>query len=422
MLVCTLSLLTLGFSLWGGDVDNDVASAVAAGTVSSLVVSGGFVQAMARRALFYIGTREAVLAASTCRRWTLGAAAALIAIGAAGLAGNAAVHWMPFPLAATTVSFHLSLGMLWIACGLLYMVELNGWIVGATAAGIATVGLLYRLFGYDLIPSQLAGIWTATALAAFKGASWFEARGGRRRLGQGDWLRSGAGQSLSRELYLAGPYFAYGLLYYLFLFGDRLIAWTAHTNASALPIQFRGDYETALDLAMIAFVLQVGWVHASLVAYQRELARGQARFQINEAPRFNAMLTRFYVRRLGLFAAFGVASSLLVYWIVNMLGLLPFPAMRPVLQTALVAYPLVVWGLWNTSLLFNLSRPAPVIGAAGAGLCTSITLGYLLSRVGGYEAAIFGFLIGSFAFGAFTGIGVMRALRTLDHYHFASAL
>ena len=306
------------------------------------------------------------------------------------------------------------LGLLWLGCGGLYVISRAIWIAGSTLAGIAVVAILHLGLGVSLPSAQLAAVAVAAGISISATWHWFRCR----------WQGPLPTSSIAplRELYLAAPYFAYGALYYLFLFADRLIAWTAHTNAAALPLQFRGDYETALDLAMAAFVLQMGWVNASLAGFHRTVAGVQRATPAGHYDRFNTALREFYWWRLARVAAFGFASSGLVYFLVARFDLLPFANMRAVLVIALAAYPIVVAGLWNTSLLFTLGHPLPVLTSVSLGAAASLVCGYLLTRTGSYDASVVGFLVGAFMFSSLSCLSILRLFGKLDSHYYASAL
>ena len=416
MLLCAAALMSTGVSLWGGDLPGDTASAVAIATVASLIVTGGFVQAMARRGLFHIGARNFQMAAALCSLWGRTAAVALGVTAAGAQVANLLFDWMPASLAAWSSAFFLLLGFYWLACGALYIVGRGRWIVLSTVAGIATVAALHLGAGVGLLTAQLMAVTIAT-LTAVAGTGLFFRKQGVRL----DQCSAGP-ISPARELYLTAPYFLYGAAYYVFMFTDRLLAWTAGTNAAALPLQFRGDYETALDLAMVALVPQAGLVQASLVSFHREVRRVQEALPAGHFSRFNEMLREFYLWRVARIAAFGFAASGAVFAAVTHLHLLPFEAMRPVLLLALAAFPVLVMGLWNASLLFALGTPTPVVGAVTLGIAFSLAPGYLLTRTGSYDAAVVGFLIGAFTFAAVSGFSVLKRFRSLDHHYYASAL
>ena len=83
---------------------------------------------------------------------------------------------------------------------------------------------------------------------------------------------------------------------------------------------------------------------------------------------------------------------------------------------------MLVLGLWNVSLLFSLSLPEQVLPAISLGVLATLGSGYVMSRVGSYEAAIFGFTVGAAGFACLTTFSVLRALQRLDHRYFASSL
>ncbi len=414
VLLCALSTVLYRLSLWGGDLSPDAAAAVAIGTVSSFIATGGIVQASARRTLFLIHTGDWESAAHACRMWSMLGAAFLGAWAFAGWIFNFYFGLLPFPLDWVAIAFHCALGLLWLACGVLYVLEKNLIVGAAVVAGIATVAIGHRLLAMPLMVSQLIGLIVTGAICAASAAAILRRKSSRSWKPDGPFLTS-------RIVHLLTPFFVYGCLYYLFLFSDRWVAWTARTAASSLTFQFRGDYETALDLAMIAFVLQVGWVHTSMLSFYAHIQAGQARHTVQDAGLFNREMFVFYIRRLGVFLPFGAATSLLVYWAANRLQLLPSDTMREVAAVALFGYPLLVIGLWNAGMFFALSRPRFVLVSAGAGLFVDVVCGYVFSRIGGYHYAVYGFLAGSAVFAMLTTWIFSDYTRTMDHQHYASS-
>ncbi|MDQ6707110.1 MAG: exopolysaccharide Pel transporter PelG, partial [Acidobacteriota bacterium] len=264
LLFSCVAILLLRFSLWGGELPSDQASAIGLGIACSFIASGGFVQAMSRRGLWYIGTCQF----RRCANWTwkclIQAMAALLLFGLLGVAVTAYFNWFPSRLAWLAAAFYSSLTLLWLSMGILYMLEKNMLVAAAALMGIANVALLHRAFGLDLLLSQMisivlaAGFGIAVAMLTLK--RWSRDR-------PGEVVREPAG----RTIYYLWPYFAYGCLYFLFLFGDRLLAWTARTEVSGQLFQFRGSYEAAQDVALFAFIFQVGWVHSATVRFFKRL-------------------------------------------------------------------------------------------------------------------------------------------------------
>lgn len=412
--LCCLAMVFLKFSLWGGDLPSDVAAAVAIGTVSSFVVTGGIVQAMARQGLFYAGTGELRMSAVVSRRWFSYGVVVLGVTAVLALVHSAFFGALPYPLDWTATGFHLALGLFWLGTGVLYMLEKNLLVAASAVTGIAVVGVLHRLLQVGLVPSQLAGILVAAVFATAVSKRVLDQRA-RKDTGRVHRLMP------LRMLYLTAPYIVYGFLYYLFLFADRLMAWSAQTGSASLPIVFRGDYELPLDIALFAFVLEVGWVHSSMLRFYDVLQSAQQDFEIHQARPFNAEMRRFYRRRLAMFLPMAAAMSLVVWIIAKLAGMLNGPITAPVVLLALAGYPFLVIGLWNVSLLFALSLPVAVLPAMAIGTLVDAGAGYLLSRLLSYEWAVAGFTLGAFAFAAISSAAVYRRFHNLDYYYFASA-
>lgn len=415
VVLCAVSMYCFRFSLWGGDLRADVASAVAVGTVASFLVTGGFVQSMARRAMFYITTDAIPVAAGTCLRWGLGGAGALAATGLAGLGLNLFFDWFPFPLAALALGFHIALGLLWLSCGVLYVLEWNSALAAVTVAGLSAVALGRFFGGFELVMAQLGGVGAAAALATVWAAAVF-----RHRLRAKGVAYPQA--SPARTAYLTAPYFAYGLLYYSFLFADRLIAWTAGTNELSLPLWFRGSYEAPLDIALAAFILQVGWVHPALLRFQHAIQDTRQDYRVAETDAFNGQMTMLYWKQTIRYLLWGLACAVVVFGAGFAAGAFVDRTSAGIAACAIGAYTLVVVGLWNTGLLFSLSLPRVVLYAISAALVSDITTGYLLSRVFSFEAAVGGFLVGALIFAAISTHGVLVRLPRLDYLHVAASL
>lgn len=414
VLLCTLSTLLYQLSLWGGDLSPDAAAAVAIGTVSSFIATGGIVQASARRSLFLIHTGDWESAAEACLKWSVLGVVTIVGWAFAGWAFNYYFGLLPFPLDWVAIAFHCALGLLWLACGVLFVLEKNLFVGAAVVAGIGTVAICHPLLGMPLLAAQLVGIVVAGSLCAVIAAAIL------RRKSHRSWKPGGEFLS-SRIVHIVLPFFVYGCLYYLFLFADRWVAWTARTGASTLPFQFRGDYETGLDIAMIAFVFQVGWVHTSMLAFYDRIRRGQSRHTVQDVKLFNREIFYFYFWRVGTFLPFAALSGWLTYRVADSLHLLPTSLMREVTAVALIGYPLLVIGLWNTGMFFAFSRPRFVLASTAAGLGVNLATGYLLSRVGQYHHAVYGFAAGSAVFACLTTWLFVTHTRNIDHHHFASS-
>jgi hypothetical protein len=413
LLGSSVAMLYLHFSLWGGNFSASVAEAVAIGTVSSFVASGGFVQAMSRRGQFFAGIREFRACAQSTWGWLFGGVLWLAITALAELAGNAYYNWLPWSLNSLALAFHISLGLFWLATGILYMLDHNLLVAAITGIGIGSVIFLHRVFSLETLISQILSILVAAALAITMAAFLL-----RRKIPDGP--NRLPPQSMGRLFCLIWPYFAYGLLYYLFLFSDRLIAWTARTDTGYLLVQFRGDYETAIDLALFAFIIQVGWVRASTVSFVDRLILAERSFTPDRIVELNRSVLRFFRTRILGFLLLAIVSSVAVYLFA--ISSVREPIVHKVLIWSLAGYAFLVMALWNVSLLFLLSRPGLVLKAIGIATLVNVAAGYLLSRVGSYEQSVIGFALGDIVFMCLSAYYVVTVLRRVDYYYFASAV
>lgn len=413
LLLCCLSMWRFDFSLWGGDVTANMAGAVGLGTVSSFVVTGGFVQLIARRSLFYLGIQDPATAAALCRRWVAYAAASLAISGVVLIALARAYQWLPAPYDWAAVAFHFTLGLLWIATGMLQMLDRNLWSAAATACGILVVIALHLLGGLALIPAQLSGIIAAECVAYAACIVLIRARS---KTGNTVPRRPG----VAVDLYHGWTFFLYGCLYYGLIFADRLLSWTVPDAGAPSAIQFRGDYETALDIALISFVVQVGLVPVLSAGFFRRLRVIEEQMPVHRRDDFLRQIKRVYNRSSAWLALWALAIALSLCAITWHAPYLEGKLVYWTLAAAVAGNSLLVMALWNASLLFRLSRPVDVVSSIAAAVLSDLVIGYVASRLGSYHFSVFGFVSGSLIFWLLTHRRIRQTMRAIDYYHFAA--
>ena len=414
LLISCLAILFLRFSLWGGKLPANTAAAIGLGVACSFVASGGFVQAMSRQGLWYLGTGQLRTCAQSTWLWFRRAAMTLLLLGFIGMAISWNLELLPRAVSPWAAAFYFSLSLLWLSLGILYMLRRNLLVAAATLVGIGCAVLLHRGLSMNLLGAQIVSI-LAAALFALSISMFILTRQAR---GERDApLREPVG----RTLYYLWPYFTYGCLYYLFLFADRLLAWTARTDASGLTIQFRGSYEAAQDMALFAFIFQVGWVHSATVRFYDRLKERQQQLSVGQADEFNGSLTRYYWQIAGPFVPLALAASGAAYYFAMRSGFFSDALHWKVMAWALAGYIFLIYSLRNVSLLFALSCPVYVLLAIGGACAANISVGYLLSRFVSYDNAVIGFTFGAALFAAISTLYSLRTLRRLDYYYLTSA-
>ena len=198
VLISAVVMLVFSVSLWGGSIPIEDAAAVAIGTLCSFLVTGGIVQVMAWRVLFFLTTADPATAKETCWLWQRRGLLSVLGFGMLGWLMNGYFGWLPDPLARLALGFHVALGSLWLASGALYALEGILWIGLATALGLAAAGVTH-LLGAGLYVSQFCGLAVAVGLSQGAAYRLFAAKT-RHRKGKAETI------PLARLAHTAAPY------------------------------------------------------------------------------------------------------------------------------------------------------------------------------------------------------------------------
>jgi hypothetical protein len=381
----------------------DAGPPLSIGLMFSLIVSGGFIQAISRRGQFYIGLKQPGLAAQVCGYlFRIGAAAAVVAAVAGILVGwyFSLFSWPYLILAADQF---IVLSLLWMTCGIL-TIRREHWRVPLAFAAGAAVFVLLRASGLDALVSQLAA--TATVLAA--------------ALLQVRYVFSTVpvlAVPLPRVtvlLYRLLPYFWCGTVYFCFLFADRLTASASVAALSGAPFGMRQDYKLGMDVALLTFLFGSAIVEYANVRFTLLMTR-QIRTASTEVSALAASVRRLHVRVLAMLVAGYVPVAVLVgacarAWL---------PGEPPSVWTTLlvgdVGYMLFAVGLLNVLVLFSLNDPWAAVRGLTAALVVNVAVGAVMSHTLTTYFAAGGLIAGGIFFAVFSTIAVRECCRRVDY-------
>jgi hypothetical protein len=217
------------------------------------------------------------------------------------------------------------------------------------------------------------------------------------------------------------PYFAYGVVYFIFLFVDRVLAWSSHDIYMPYVVWFRGEYELGMDYAMAALVFPLGVVEDVIRRYSEGLVISQKSYSAARSKVFDELYLKQYTKNLISYAAMSWVSGLIVWAIIDLIYVNRWFA--DTFYTSAVTMFVFRWGIvgYCSLVLFSLSVPNPVLNAAAVALIVDIGVGFVLSRLVSYTWAVFGFVIGAAVFALLTTRAVRRVLRNLDFYLYAAS-
>lgn len=423
MVISVVAMLINRFSLWSyQDFSPELATGIFLGTMGSFLATGGFTQAVARRGLFYISQREYSLARRTSLWLIFAGLIFSVGVGAAFCLLNMVVPLFSWDLILFAMPYYLFLSILWLAITILYMLKEEIVFSAIIAGGIAVVWYIFRVRGGTIREAQMIGLSLST-LASLATALYLFWRMERRQdAGAGDAPLPRWSQ-VARTLV---PYFVFGLLYFGFLYLDRVVAWSVPSafGVHPYPIWFEGTYELGLDWAILTLVAPMGMLELYINVFVKRLEYWQSAMKGLDWKAFNRRFQRAYLVQVITMWILSALGGWLIWWVMGpnrSFGLLQevdFFANEVtgrVFVLGTISYVFVSTGLLNCLMLFSLNFPWPSVRSVGLALMTDLLVGFIASRIGHFSYAVWGLLCGSIVFALYSGFEVNRNMSRLDY-------
>jgi len=428
MLLMLLSVLVLLYSLWAYFYfDVPRGSAIAAGIVASYLVTGGFMQAIGRRGLMYLRQDMFGLALRVCLL--------LVAIGFGTVVVSGLLFWLLlliFPLVAPSqvpiaILYFFTLSCLWLGLSIVYMMQQEIWFSICVGLGIALVYFCREYLRTGVVFAHTLGIMFA-ALFGLAVGTILLLRGDRKVQSTRKQPLAGSLPRLSVLAYSVAPYFLYGLLYFAFLFTDRILAWTGKTPFRQSFVWFQSDYEVGLNWALVTLLLSFSVLEFTVFRLAEELRYFAEVHSVLHIKRYTDQLLGFYRKSVLAYVISAVVGIILGYVLVRyalaphvpLVGVLINRVAITTFFISAVAYVLVVWGLLNNAFLFSLSRPSYAIRSVAPALVVDLVVGLLASRLIAYWAAAFGLLAGGIVFWLLSTYYAMKILKRVGYYAYSA--
>jgi hypothetical protein len=417
----------LKYSLWSYEyLSTDLATSIAIGTILSFITVGGFTQAIARRGFFYIIQGYYNMA----RRITfyfikLGFLFCLF-ICTMILLLNMIIKVYPFYMVLVIILYFFFLNTIWLSVTVMYILKKELLFTGLILFGILIVFLLFSLAGLKIIVAQLIALAMISIISMILVIYLFKQAEAKEDKGISPQL-----PKMSVTLFSTMPYYVYGMLYFSFLFIDRMVAWTRHSDFMQYLIWFRGGYELGLDFAILVLIIPMGISEVVLTKLLMDIEISQKSYWAEDAQAMNRKYLTQYIKRLiQVFLTALISAGLLYLFLIEIFKRIPSlsskslfnsPETYMVFIVSLIAYVFIAVALMNAVTLFSLSQPNQIIRSIGISLLVNVGSGFLLSRWIDYQYAVCGLLIGSTVFLVLSTRNVFSVLRKLDYYLYAAS-
>lgn len=425
MALQAVAMLAWGYGVWGAiDMDLRIGTAIALGFIVSYIVTGGFMQTIVRRGLFYVYQQEPSLARWTAlRSWAI-ALRVVVALLVPALLLNALFGLLPWSMVLTASAYYVALSILWLNWALIYLVRKTWLFLLTTAIALAAVLAAAKLFGATPLIANAVGLFVADSLSFALALLHLNRLSTARKLVNPP--------RLTILVYTTSRFFLYGLLYNTFLFADRIIAWTSATGRKDFPpygFWLNVRYELGMDLALIVVMLLSGVVEHAAQRFSELLVPQEKRVRSVDATHFTGAAGDAHRQRVLVLAGASIPAVVLAIAVTMALrnapslpiyGALMTTTTMSVFAIAVVAYVIFMFALQNVLMLLTLSRVELVARSVAIALAVNVAVGFVCSRALHYSYAAFGLLAGAVTLVYFTSRSMKHVLSELDYHYYAA--
>lgn len=422
------AILIFRYSLWAWLEFNEAqATVVAFGTILAFVITGGFIQVLGRTVSSYTSSDNYYLAFEATKKIIVKGVATVFGMVIFFQLLNMIFPFYPPRMLALGLMYMVLISALLLASAVLYALKCRIAILTIILAGTFLVIFNMDVLNLGIYTSQWFAMLATTALLGIYATFYFKFQ-----------IRSKS-QNLVQQMlpnpevryYINYRYFIYGLSYFLFLFMDRMLAWSAGDIPPPYIIWFNTPYELGMDWALINLVLSIAVLEYSVHAFSEALIPLQEKVSFRQLKDINTYFKRLYSRNLLLLTAVGAISIFVTYYGVK--SLIIFQNDIPELQDffmnimtekvfwiASISYLFVNIGLLHSLFFFTLNRPAFAMYSILAGLTVNLLVGYISSRILGLEYATIGLLAGAIVFAIVSGMIAQRFFKRLDYFYYSA--
>ncbi len=417
------SIVLFGYSLWTSLEFNELQSTtVVLGVIIGFIVSGGFVQVIGKQISFYWNHQDYINTKSTINNLIENGLKTFLLVFIILFTMNVILNFYPFSVLIVMSCYSFLIGYLLLALAPLYPLK-QRWI--SSVAIIIGTAISLLLKAMDVLPIYLTH-WIGISLSIFISRIFIKHH--LKFVKKNDLNHVSQDLKSSQIIYSNFNYFLYGVFFYLFVFLDRILAWSSNINRD-LPyfIFYEPNYEIGMDLAVLTFFLMVGVLEYSITTFSKFLDYKQRSTSIESLKKFNNDFKKAYWRNVSLLIVSGIIITSALYLLITSrwgysslfneqlkdIGLNVF-------LYGSIGYILLIWGMLNTLYLFTLNISSTPLKSIIIGFLANLIVGFVLSRFFYYEYSVFGMLTGAFAYMLLTLRKVLRFFTQLDYHYYAS--
>lgn len=420
MIVSVMAMITLHISFASYQyfsVSN--ATAIALATFLSFLTTGGFTQAMTNVYYVLMGMQKAQEIESTVflvMRWAI---ALTLVVAGLIVVGDFVFPIIPEHLVLLMILYTVMLSLLWLSFTGLYILRQEYMLTFITVAAIGVAYVLHR-HGMPVQWAQAVAMAVASFVSLGTSLLLFRIRTREYRAITGAFKTR-----LSQLAHGASTYFLYGVLYFVYIYVDRLVAWSSQTTYLPYNIWFRGQYELGMDWSLAALFLPLSVAEVLISFVMRRIERLEHQMLIGGAREFFVRLRTTYFTALAVFAGLSIVGVFMIRIAVRLLTPLslfrtavPVHGVEPfVFAVSSWAYVLFSVSIFNILLLFTLSHPRPALRLLMSGILVDLIVGIAATQIlNGYQYAVLGLVVSAAFMAIYSTYTVLRMLPKADYF------
>lgn len=418
-----ITIILFGYSLWTSvDFNTLQSTAVVLGVIVGMIVSGGFVQVIGRQASFYWSYDDFEMTKKTINYiLKKGTWAILITLTVLFII-NIFLSFYPNKVLMIMFVYAFLIGLLILYLAPLYPIKQRWFISIAVFTGTVTSILLAKNTNLMIYFTHWIGLIIVIVMSKLYQNLFFKKILYKTIKISNDTINTPV------LLYHNYKYFFYGLFIYLFVFMDRILAWSSELDGlMPFVIYFKKDYELGMDIAIVSFLFFGGILEYSITVFTHFLDIGQRLTHFKDSKLFNNYFTRMYWRNVIILLISGIILYLMIYVLItapwgyeSRFNVKLLELSYTVASLGCIGYLFLAWGMLNSLYLFTLGRPTVPLNAIIIATLVNTVIGFLLSRFVAYEFSVIGMVVGSAVFMVLTLKESLSFFKNLDYNYYAS--
>lgn len=429
-MIMLLSLFLGGQSLWAAkDLPTHISTGIGLGVMLGLVSTGGIQQFTAWKLIYYQMQGNKPLAIFIMKRNLIVGAGILIMTWVLFLILNTLMLKLPIQVILITLYFLTMIGVYRLFATPVFAFRRFKALLLISFLALAVMFASYFILdslGIDrvgsVITSQSLGLVVLIFISAYFAYRYIFSE---RVVSDEDEPPFYARPDLPKKvkpprywvlLYEGLPLILYGTLYFVFIFGDRLVTWI---GAGPLIINYNRTYQIGVDLALLLLIPITGVKFTYIYRLSGELEKNLTEIDIANWPNFKIAMQRFYKRMVIGVSFFGgifvFTAFLLGDWIVKYGGGSNESAL--VFKWALLGIFLFSLFLTNSVFSFCFRKNKGIVIVLAIGCILAYSLCYMFSNIHHWYS-VFGFVLGTFFLASASFFLVSDMLQRADYTYY----